>query len=306
MFAESLLQKSSEVTKARSARTLTPTHLKQCIEAESRFDFLKDLVDNVPDIVAEEESTTVPSSLYTAAVSTESSTRPAKTGTGRPRGRPKGSTNRRSSSGSGTLSAPKMSDSESEEDAIEGAAQAVVTRQSVIQSTNIITPTQCAATDLPASSTNTPTISFTYPAATTSPQPHIKTFTDERLEAATGLAQLSTQQQPNNSCVNKNPTIPAKFSVEYLAGSVSGSEDSAVVAAAAAAEVVSAAATPATLSFTIQLPNTNSVSNNYHGAIYSHIPVQPAPNQSPTKTITVNNGNTVPETSVDDDDDYDV
>lgn len=41
MFIESLLKKSSQITQSRNAKTLTPSHMKQCILSESRFDFLK-------------------------------------------------------------------------------------------------------------------------------------------------------------------------------------------------------------------------------------------------------------------------
>jgi hypothetical protein len=56
LFVESLLTKSSQITLARNSKTLSPSHLKQCIMSESRFDFLKDLVKNVPDISNEEGS----------------------------------------------------------------------------------------------------------------------------------------------------------------------------------------------------------------------------------------------------------
>ncbi|CAG9809095.1 unnamed protein product [Chironomus riparius] len=56
LFVESLLTKSSQITLARNSKTLSPSHLKQCIMSESRFDFLKDLVKNVPDISSEEGS----------------------------------------------------------------------------------------------------------------------------------------------------------------------------------------------------------------------------------------------------------
>lgn len=56
LFVESLLTKSSQITLSRNAKTLSPTHLKQCIMSESRFDFLKDLVKNIPDISIEENS----------------------------------------------------------------------------------------------------------------------------------------------------------------------------------------------------------------------------------------------------------
>ncbi|CAH0718429.1 unnamed protein product, partial [Brenthis ino] len=44
-----------QVTMQRNAKTLSPSHVKQCILAESRFDFLRDLVKNIPDVTAAEE-----------------------------------------------------------------------------------------------------------------------------------------------------------------------------------------------------------------------------------------------------------
>ncbi|CAO1437230.1 unnamed protein product [Diamesa serratosioi] len=55
LFVESLLNKSMSITNTRHAKTLTPSHIKQCIVSESRFDFLKDLVKNIPDISNVEE-----------------------------------------------------------------------------------------------------------------------------------------------------------------------------------------------------------------------------------------------------------
>ncbi|XP_056641294.1 dr1-associated corepressor homolog [Diorhabda sublineata] len=56
LFVESLLTKSMQITQARNAKTLTPSHMKQCILSESRFDFLKDLVKNVPDASVQEDN----------------------------------------------------------------------------------------------------------------------------------------------------------------------------------------------------------------------------------------------------------
>jgi len=50
LFVENMLKKANEVTSRRGARTLTPSHLKYCINSESRFDFLKELVSGVPDL----------------------------------------------------------------------------------------------------------------------------------------------------------------------------------------------------------------------------------------------------------------
>lgn len=56
LFVESLLTKSMQITQTRNAKTLTPSHMKQCILSESRFDFLKDLVKNVPDPSTQEDN----------------------------------------------------------------------------------------------------------------------------------------------------------------------------------------------------------------------------------------------------------
>uniref|UniRef100_A0A1B6C2W0 Transcription factor CBF/NF-Y/archaeal histone domain-containing protein n=2 Tax=Clastoptera arizonana TaxID=38151 RepID=A0A1B6C2W0_9HEMI len=55
LFVNSLLTKAMEITNAKNAKTLTPSHMKQCILSESRFDFLKDLVKSLPDISACDE-----------------------------------------------------------------------------------------------------------------------------------------------------------------------------------------------------------------------------------------------------------
>lgn len=56
LFVESMLTKTLRITNARNAKTLSPSHMKQCIMSESRFDFLRELVKNVPDInVADEQ-----------------------------------------------------------------------------------------------------------------------------------------------------------------------------------------------------------------------------------------------------------
>lgn len=55
LFVESLLKKTTKITNSRNARTLSPQHIKQCIISESKFDFLKDLVKNIPDISSVDE-----------------------------------------------------------------------------------------------------------------------------------------------------------------------------------------------------------------------------------------------------------
>ncbi|KAI8035835.1 uncharacterized protein LOC128256694 [Drosophila gunungcola] len=56
LFVESLLTKTLRITNARNAKTLSPSHMRQCIVSEKRFDFLKELVRNIPDISVAEEA----------------------------------------------------------------------------------------------------------------------------------------------------------------------------------------------------------------------------------------------------------
>lgn len=56
LFIESLLSKTNEVTIARKAKTLTTSHIKSIIFSEATFDFLKDLVTDVPDIQQTEQN----------------------------------------------------------------------------------------------------------------------------------------------------------------------------------------------------------------------------------------------------------
>ncbi|KAM3825086.1 dr1-associated corepressor isoform 2-T2 [Vipera latastei] len=55
LFLESLLKTACHVTQSRNAKTMTTSHLKQCIEQEQQFDFLKDLVASVPDMQGDTE-----------------------------------------------------------------------------------------------------------------------------------------------------------------------------------------------------------------------------------------------------------
>lgn len=50
LFVHSLLKSALAVTNAKNARTLSPSHMKQCIVSDHRFHFLKDLVRSLPDV----------------------------------------------------------------------------------------------------------------------------------------------------------------------------------------------------------------------------------------------------------------
>lgn len=54
MFLDSFLENADKLTKERSAKTLTPQHLKLIINTDSKYDFLKDLVTKVPDLGPDE------------------------------------------------------------------------------------------------------------------------------------------------------------------------------------------------------------------------------------------------------------
>lgn len=73
LFVESLLTKTLRITNARNAKTLSPSHMKQCIISESRFDFLRDLVKNIPDIGVNEEQLSGSETGYEPAAATPSS-----------------------------------------------------------------------------------------------------------------------------------------------------------------------------------------------------------------------------------------
>lgn len=117
LFVESLLNKTLRITNARNAKTLSTSHMKQCIMSESRFDFLRELVKNVPDInVAEEQAMaaeagqladpTLQSSQYSLAVSTSAPPTPNLGIEPIAQQHPNGSCN---SSSGGSLSAPPTS-----------------------------------------------------------------------------------------------------------------------------------------------------------------------------------------------------
>lgn len=53
LFAEKLLRSANDVIERRGARTLTPSHLKRCVTTEPRFDFLKEIVADVPDLLGD-------------------------------------------------------------------------------------------------------------------------------------------------------------------------------------------------------------------------------------------------------------
>ncbi|XP_028045675.1 uncharacterized protein LOC105832947 [Monomorium pharaonis] len=77
LFVHSLLTKTMQITSAKNAKTLSPSHMKQCILSESRFDFLKDLVKSLPDVSGPDDeismSPETPAPLQTNAPSTVTS-----------------------------------------------------------------------------------------------------------------------------------------------------------------------------------------------------------------------------------------
>eukprot|EP00744_Colponema_vietnamica_P012166 GILI01017078.1.p1 GENE.GILI01017078.1~~GILI01017078.1.p1 ORF type:complete len:155 (-),score=21.17 GILI01017078.1:37-501(-) len=54
MFIQELLEQTAQVTKGRRAKTVTAGHVKACVLNNERFDFLKSLVDKIPDVEEKE------------------------------------------------------------------------------------------------------------------------------------------------------------------------------------------------------------------------------------------------------------
>uniref|UniRef100_H2ZNW6 Dr1-associated corepressor n=1 Tax=Ciona savignyi TaxID=51511 RepID=H2ZNW6_CIOSA len=59
LFLASILQHAGEVTKSKHAKTMSTSHLRECVETVSMFDFLKDVVASMPESQAEEESNSI-------------------------------------------------------------------------------------------------------------------------------------------------------------------------------------------------------------------------------------------------------
>nr|XP_026692485.1 uncharacterized protein LOC100186645 [Ciona intestinalis] len=60
MFLASILQHTGEVTKGKHAKTMSTSHLRECIQTVSMFDFLKDVVNSIPETQNEEEGIVQP------------------------------------------------------------------------------------------------------------------------------------------------------------------------------------------------------------------------------------------------------
>ncbi|KAK3537819.1 hypothetical protein QTP70_019239 [Hemibagrus guttatus] len=56
MFLISLLTKTSLITQSKNSRVMSINHMKQCIESEKLFDFLKELADQASGSTPAKES----------------------------------------------------------------------------------------------------------------------------------------------------------------------------------------------------------------------------------------------------------
>ncbi|KAJ1559786.1 hypothetical protein HK096_011091, partial [Nowakowskiella sp. JEL0078] len=54
LFLQNIVEESLKETRSRSSKKLSAVHLKRCINANEKFDFLKDVVAKVPDVEEEE------------------------------------------------------------------------------------------------------------------------------------------------------------------------------------------------------------------------------------------------------------
>ncbi|KAJ7988819.1 hypothetical protein DPEC_G00313150 [Dallia pectoralis] len=55
MFLKSLLTKTCQITKSKHSRVMSISHVKQCIESEKLFDFLKELAEHAATMTTKRE-----------------------------------------------------------------------------------------------------------------------------------------------------------------------------------------------------------------------------------------------------------
>ncbi|KAI7865378.1 histone-fold-containing protein [Spinellus fusiger] len=83
LFMQSLIDQACQETRIRNAKRLSAVHLKKTIETVDQFDFLKDVVANVPDPSAMSTSSSVALASESTAtpmedVKVEGATRPSR------------------------------------------------------------------------------------------------------------------------------------------------------------------------------------------------------------------------------------
>lgn len=87
LFIESLIMQASQTTLSRNAKTLSTSHIKQAIESEEKYSFLRELVAAVPDHQTEEDGSN--SGCVTAGSSGTADFSAQGNSVKRPRGRPR-------------------------------------------------------------------------------------------------------------------------------------------------------------------------------------------------------------------------
>ncbi|KAK7506916.1 hypothetical protein BaRGS_00001767 [Batillaria attramentaria] len=88
LFIESLIMQASQTTLERNAKTLSTSHIKQAIESEEKYHFLRELVSAIPDHQTEEDGSNSFGAVASGSGSSEATNsqgNPVK----RPRGRPR-------------------------------------------------------------------------------------------------------------------------------------------------------------------------------------------------------------------------
>eukprot|EP00741_Cyanophora_paradoxa_P002962 tig00000655_g2875.t1 len=55
LFMQDIIEKSTDITRARGGKILQAGHVKECVTSNERFDFLSDIVEKVQDAPAAEE-----------------------------------------------------------------------------------------------------------------------------------------------------------------------------------------------------------------------------------------------------------
>ncbi len=86
LFVETFMKDVNRVVEARGAKTITPGHLKRCIHAEPRFDFLKEVASDVPDLQGDTDEKE-PSSSSSVGLDAAATSGSQEATSGRPAGR---------------------------------------------------------------------------------------------------------------------------------------------------------------------------------------------------------------------------
>ncbi|RUS73810.1 hypothetical protein EGW08_018427 [Elysia chlorotica] len=116
LFIESLITETSKATIAKNAKTLSTSHIKQTIHSNKQFDFLRDLVANIPDHNTAEDNNGNANGNGTSDAPQDNGDIPQKKKRGRPRKIKEAPVPNRKKQGGSSKVSPETSEEEDEEE----------------------------------------------------------------------------------------------------------------------------------------------------------------------------------------------